>query len=76
MAYYKFYFFLIETGQYCNEKRKNRLCKICNEGVVEDQNHFVWYCPAYNEIRDNFVQLITGRHANWDNSMNDIVHLG
>ena len=61
----------LETGRYCNEKRENRLCKICNNGVVEDQNHFVWHCAAYNEIRNNFVQLIAGRHANWDNSLND-----
>ena len=40
-------------------------------GIVEDQNHFVWHCAAYNEMRDTFVQLISGRHADWDNSMND-----
>ena len=62
----------LETGRYCNnEKREDPLCKICNRGVVEDQNHFVWHCTAYNEIRDTFVQLISGRHADWDNSIND-----
>ncbi len=57
----------LETGRYCNEKREDRLCKVCNEGVVEDQNHFIWHCSKYNEIRDKFVQLIKNSHAGWDN---------
>ena len=56
----------LETGRYCNEKREDRLCKICNGGVVEDQDHFVWHCPVYNEIRDKFVQFIKNHTPTWD----------
>ena len=58
------------TGVHDNEKRENRLCKVCNGGgVVEDQNHFVWHCAAYDEIRDKFIQQ--DRSLVWDNLIND-----
>ncbi len=40
-------------------------------GIVEDQNHFVWHCAAYDEIPDKFIQLIKDRTPTWDNVIND-----
>jgi hypothetical protein len=31
-----------------------RLCKQCSLGVVEDEDHFLLVCPAYEHIRDKF----------------------
>ncbi len=56
----------LETGRYCNEARENRLCKVCNEGFVEDQKHFLFHCTAYRDKRENFVQLIMGRIPDWN----------
>ncbi len=56
----------LETGRYSNEKREDRLCKICNGGVVEDQCHFVLHCPAYIEKRGRFDEIIKTRVPNWE----------
>ncbi len=60
----------LETGRYNNEKRENRLCKICDRGVVEDQYHFVFHCPAYNDKRNVFTALMQTRIPEWG-TMND-----
>ncbi len=56
----------LETGRYSNEKRENRLCKICSGGVVEDQSHFVFHCPAYVDRRGRFDEIIKTRVPNWE----------
>ncbi len=57
----------LETGRYQNETRANRLCKICNGGVIEDQHHFVLKCPAYNIRRGLFIEKVKEKIINWDN---------
>ena len=32
----------------------DRLCKQCSLGAVEDEDHFLLICPAYEHIRDMF----------------------
>ncbi len=29
---------------------------MCNSLVVEDEYHFIFHCPLYNNIRDQFLQ--------------------
>ena len=41
----------IETGRHRDIPREDRLCKLCNLKQVEDEEHFMTECPAYNEIR-------------------------
>ena len=52
----------LETGRFRNVKDTNtgkfrkviaeeRLCKICNTGLVEDEEHFLIHCPIYTEFR-------------------------
>ena len=44
----------IETGRHRDKPRKDRLCKICDLKQVEDEEHFMTECPAYNKIRLDF----------------------
>ena len=48
----------IETGRYTRPitERKNRVCTLCD--VVEDEQHVVYDCPRYEEIRDNYQHLV------------------
>ncbi len=55
----------IETGRYKNLKREQRLCTICNCGAIEDQIHFAFYCSAYEEIRDEFIETCKDRMIGW-----------
>ncbi len=57
----------LETGRYKSEKRTDRLCKICNEGVLEDQYHFVLRCPIYNDRRNVFIEKVKEKTIQWEN---------
>ena len=41
----------IETGRYRNVPADERLCEICNLNLVEDEIHFLCFCPRYQELR-------------------------
>ena len=41
----------IEVGRYRNIELSERLCKLCNMHLVEDEIHFLIDCPLYNEER-------------------------
>ena len=44
----------LETGRFCNLKINERLCQICNQGIVEDELHFLFQCKKYKQTRDSF----------------------
>jgi hypothetical protein len=33
---------------------QQRYCKLCNLGAVEDEDHFLLVCPAYQNVRERF----------------------
>ena len=49
----------VETGRFVQEALENRICKLCNYNVVEDENHFLLNCPCYKDIRDIYFRKIT-----------------
>ena len=54
----------IETGRYTRPKtpREDRKCNICN--LLEDENHVIFFCPAYDEIRTKHQVLMTNNSIN------------
>ena len=46
----------IETGRYKGIQRENRLCPFCD--VLEDEEHALYHCEAYEEIRRNNHELL------------------
>ena len=47
----------IETGRYGRNRvdRHLRYCTLCDKNDIEDEYHFLFVCPAYNEIRKRFM---------------------
>ncbi|MEW8544944.1 MAG: reverse transcriptase family protein [Candidatus Thiodiazotropha sp.] len=41
----------VETGRHNNIPYEERLCILCNRHAVEDELHFVLFCPAYSHLR-------------------------
>jgi hypothetical protein len=41
----------VEEGRYRNIDRNERICKLCNMNVVENEFHFLLVCPFYRELR-------------------------
>ncbi len=56
----------LETGRYQGQVRNDRHCKICEGGVLEDQYHFVFKCPAYTLRRGIFIDRIKDKVVNWN----------
>ena len=48
----------IETGRYRNVPADERLCEICNLNQVEDEIHFLCFCPRYQESRTELYQNV------------------
>ena len=46
----------IESGQYFNIDRHERICDLC----IEDQYHLILKCKKYINIAPNILNLITG----------------
>ncbi len=49
----------IEAGRWANTNVEERLCLVCNEGLVEDEHHFVFHCNYYNPKRCDFFAHMT-----------------
>jgi hypothetical protein len=41
----------IEKGRHNNKTRAERLCRACDLGIIEDEEHFLLNCTAYDSIR-------------------------
>ena len=60
---------IIETGRYRHVSRENRLCLFCD--VLEDEQHAIYNCVAYEEIRSEFRDLLVTNPT-----VNDILNPG
>jgi hypothetical protein len=41
----------VETGTWSNEAQNLRVCPVYSSGAVDDEKHFIFKCPLYDEIR-------------------------
>jgi hypothetical protein len=50
----------IETGRYVRPKLppERRICKCCNLNLTENEIHFIFNCPAYEELRQDLSYSI------------------
>ena len=51
----------VETGRYTKPitERKDRVCTMCH--IVEDEQHVIFHCPRYDNIRNQYHHLTTNR---------------
>ena len=50
----------IETGRYDKISKCDRICPVCGLNI-EDEIHFLFNCPKYSSIRDDFFNKIENR---------------
>ena len=50
---------MIEKGRHCKPKLpiEQRLCTLCDCQAVEDENHFLCVCNAYDDLRKDFIDV-------------------
>ena len=51
----------VELGRFVNKKREERICDICKSNV-EDEQHFIFTCPAYKPVRDQFSSFVEQKY--------------
>ena len=44
----------IESGRHQKIERHERLCKVCTDGVIEDEEHFLLRCKLYDSLREKY----------------------
>ena len=42
----------VETGRYINVPLEDRICKLCSCNEIEDECHFLIFCPLYSDFRN------------------------
>ena len=57
----------IETGRYYNIPLNERLCELCNTGVIEDEMHAILECPAFRDVRRDLFCFIEYIHPEFPN---------
>ena len=45
-------------GRWKDKPLETRLCKVCNEGLLEDEAHFLIHCEKYKSIRTTYLQEV------------------
>ena len=48
----------VEVGRFKGTPEHLRLCEFCDLQVVEDEFHFVFYCPLYCDLRNSLFESI------------------
>lgn len=48
----------VETGRFVGEQVNDRICKLCNQGCIEDETHFLLNCQCYKNLRDYELGII------------------
>ena len=44
----------LEVGRFVNKPIEHRLCLTCEEGLLDDEFHFLLYCDALKDIRSKY----------------------
>ena len=52
----------VEVGRYSGTPEEQRVCALCDLGVVEDEYHFVFYCPLYHKPRVKLFEKIQNKN--------------
>ncbi len=61
----------IETGRYENVNEENRLCLLCNDNAIENEEHVILNWCAYIDIRTDLFTSARSIHPNFDNLTDD-----
>ena len=48
----------LEVGRWKDKALELRLCKVCDEGFLEDEAHFIIHCSKYKATRTTYLQEI------------------
>jgi hypothetical protein len=66
----------VECGRHAKPEsvsRRDRVCRLCSLGVVEDEDHLLLVCPVHHDIRCKFSQQL-GKQLTLCNLLPELMH--
>ena len=48
----------LETGRFMGMEEEDRICHLCDLQEIENEIHFILYCPFYHSIRQNLFHNV------------------
>ena len=48
----------LETGRFMGMEEEDRICHLCDLQEIENEIHFILYCPFYHSIRQNLFDKV------------------
>lgn len=57
--------FPVETGRWYNIPLNERLCLLCNKGLIGDEFHYILECSALEEIRKKYINTKYWKRPNF-----------
>jgi hypothetical protein len=67
----------VECGRHAKPEslpRRDRICRLCSLGAVEDEDHLLLVCPAHHDIRCKFGQQL-GKQLTPCSLLPELIHL-
>ncbi len=61
-----FFPLVLKLGVFQNIPREFRLCTMCNDNVIEDETHFIFYCNQYNDMREYLYEKISPKYQHFE----------
>lgn len=58
----------VETGRYVGLNVNERICKMCDDNVTEDEIHFLFKCSKYDDLRQIFINKACETHNDFQSS--------
>ena len=55
---------IIEVGRWGGVNKENRICTLCNHGLVGDEFHYLLECQYFNEEREHYLEEKYLRYPN------------
>ena len=52
----------IETGRFLKKPKAERFCSVCGRNEIGDESHFIFQCPAFDIIRQQYQDLFREDH--------------
>ncbi len=66
----------IEVGRWAKKNVEEIVCLVCHEGLVEDEQHFIFHCNYHNSKRcDYFAHMTTSVPNFMDLMENENLHI-
>ena len=64
----------VDIGRFDQISRNCRVCQVCFAKVVEDEQHFLFECPAYSHVRIRHRSLFEHEHASVASTLHTSQH--